>query len=209
MFSNTILAQLPADFTEALSTGAGLILSNFDPTANLDKETIKQNILFATEGGVQTSCVFSYGDYAEGLDNVPTNTKQLLHVTGVECTMGGTAKTITSESAKSFFAHADINGDSDSNGVIEISPRAKIKIEDFKTLWFVAPYGTQKGFVAVKLSSSLNTGGFSWQSANNDKSSFPFSYKGFSDLESPEEIPFKYYMKKSSNVDTTEITPNT
>ena len=203
MFSNTILAQLPADFTEALSTGAGLVLGDFDPMAELSTQPIQENILFATDGGVQTSCVFSYGDYAEGLDNAIAGTKQLAYVTGVECTMSGTGKTVTEKSVKSLLGHADSEG----VDVIEIAPRKNIKTEDFETLWLVAPYGTQKGFVAVKFSNALNTGGFSWQTAKNDKGSFPFSYKGFSDLEAPDEIPFKYYMKKSSGVETVEVEP--
>ena len=203
MFSNTALAQLPADFTEALSTGAGVVLGDFDPMAKLDAETIKSNILFATDGGVQASCVFSYSDYAEGLDNSVANTKQLLHITGVECTMAGTAKTVTRTSAQTLLAHADVGG----ADVVEVTPRKKVEMSDFKTHWLVAPYGTEGGFVAVKLDNALNTGGFSWQTANNEKGSFPFSFKGFSDIKKPDEIPFKYFIKKSATATAQEVTP--
>lgn len=203
MFSNTVLAQLPADFTEALSTGAGVVLGDFDPTSELDAETIKSNILFATDGGVSTTCVFSYADYAEGLDNSVANTKQLLHVTGIECTMSGTAKTVTHTTAQTLFAHADVSG----VDVVKITPRKKVEMSDFKTYWLVAPYGTEGGFVAVKLDNALNTGGFSWQTANNEKGSFPFSFKGFSDIDKPDEIPFKYFIKKSATATAQEITP--
>lgn len=203
MFSNKALAQLPEDFTNALSTGAGLILSDFNPTSVLDAETIKSNILFATDGGVSTSCVFSYGDHASGLDNSTPNTKQLVYVTGVECTMSGTAKTVTQASAKALLAHADAEGDE----LIEFTPRMNVSLSDFNSYWFVAPYGTQGGFVAVQLKDALNTGGFSWQSANNEKGSFAFTFKGFSDIENPSEIPFKYYIKKASGVATTEVEP--
>lgn len=203
MFSNKALAQLPEDFTNALSTGAGLVLSDFNPIEELDAETIKSNILFATDGGVNPTCVFTYGDHASGLDNAVANTKQLLYVTGVECGMSGTAKTVTKDSALALFAHADAEGEE----LIEITPRMAIKATDFKSYWFVAPYGTQGGFVAVHLKDALNTGGFSWQTANNEKGSFPFTFKGFSDAENPTEIPFKYYIKKASGATTQEVYP--
>ena len=203
MFSNTKLAQLPENFTSALSTGAGLMLGDFDPMAELDAETIQSNILFATDGGVNTQVVFSYGDYAGGLDHSVPNTKQLAYITGVECTMSGTAKTVTQTSAKTLLAHADATGED----VVEITPRMNIEDTDFKTYWFVAPYGTQGGFVAVKLSDALNTGGFNWQTANNDKGSFPFTFKGFSDIEKPREIPFKFYLKPASGAETQEVKP--
>lgn len=203
MFSNKALAQLPEDFTDALSTGAGLVLGNFDPTAELDAEEIKRNILFATDGGVSTTCVFSYGDHASGLDNAITNTKQLAYVTGVECTMSGTAKTVTEATAKTLFAHADVEG----NELVEITPRMNVELADFKSYWFVAPYGTSGGFVAVHLKDALNTGGFSWQSANSEKGSFAFSFKGFSDAENPSEIPFKFYIKKTSGASAQEVEP--
>lgn len=205
MFSNKALAQLPEDFTNALSTGAGLILKSFDPAAELDAEEIRSNILFATDGGVSTSCVFTYGDYASGLDNAVVNTKQLLNITGVECTMSGTAKTITSATAPIHFAHAETEGDD----LVKVTPRMAIKETDFKDYWFVAPYGTQGGFVAVHLSDALNTGGFSWSSANNDKGSFAFTFKGFSDINDPTKIPFEYYLKPASGAATQSVEPET
>lgn len=203
MFTNKALAQLPEDFTNALSTGAGVCLSEFDPSAELNAETIKSNILFATDGGISTTVAFTYGDHASGLDNAVTNSKQLLYVTGVECTMSGTAKTVTPDVAKTLFAHADTSG----SDVIEITPRMNVKLEDFKSYWIVTPYGTQGGFAAVKLTDALNTGGFSWQTSNKEKGAFAFSFKGFSDIENPEVIPFKFYLKATGTASTQEITP--
>lgn len=198
-----IYAQLPSDVAETLSTTAGIVLGDFDPNGNLDAEAIRKNILFATDGGVNTTCVYTYSDFAEGLDNAPTNTKQLLRVESVACGMSGTAKTITKDVATRFLGHADAVG----LDVVEITPRKKIEMADFKTYWHVCPYGTQGGFVAVKLADALNTGGFNWQSENNGKGSFPFSFAGYSNLENPDEIPFKFYLKTSATAPTQNVEP--
>lgn len=203
MFNNALLSQLPTDVWEALTTGSGIVLSTFSPTQELAEQNLQQNILFATDGGVTLTLNTTYRDHASGLDNAPTDTKQLADIESVEATMGGTAKTFSKTNIPYFLPHSNVS--ELENGVTEISIRRKIEAEDFKSCWLVAPYGTKGGFVAAHLKDCLNTGGFSWQTANNDKSSFPFTFKGFSDLESPEEVPLKIYVKSASGVDTQEV----
>lgn len=196
--ANKKFAQLPANMQEALATNAGIILSAFDPANVGTAEEIRANILYATTGGVSTTCVATYKDFGEDVDNCPKNTKELLQVDYWECKMSGTALTVTGDNVTGLFGAADKGG----SDVIEVTPRHNVKPEDFKTLWYVCPYGTQGGFVAVKLYNALNTGGFSMQSTDDGKGNFAFDYTGYTSIDNPHEVPFKFYLKAT---DTSEV----
>jgi hypothetical protein len=204
MNTTNVFAQLPEDLYKHLTVTSGVVLGAFDPTGELDRETVKSNILFATDGGVNPVFTYTYKDLAEGIDNCPTNTMELMRVDSVSAVMSGTAKTITTETLPRFLAHADVSG----VDIVEITPRKIIEMSDFKSYWHVCPYGVD-GFIAIHLKNALNTGGFNWQTVNNDKGSFPFTFTGFSSLENPDEIPFKIYVKESSSADVTEVIPTT
>ena len=205
---STIFAQLPDDIQTALATNAGIVLKEFDPNMEMSvletaRQTIKQNILFATTGGVNTSCAYTYKDLGEDIDNCPKDAKEMLEVEKIECKLGGTGVTITPESAVSLFGAADKSG----SEVVKIDPRRDVKLTDFKSLWYVCPYGTDHGFVAVKLENALSVGGFSSQSTKKDKTQFTFDYKGFSSLANPEKVPFEYYIKAKSSVPAVMTSP--
>lgn len=198
-----IFAQLPENMQKALATNAGLILKEFDPNASsITAETIRPNILFATTGGVSTTCAMTPKDFGEDVDNCPKNTKELMQVESYECKMSGTALTITKESATSLFGVADVKTTS---GVDEISPRMTPKNEDFKTLWYVCPYGVEGGFVAIKLDNALSTGGFSMQSTDKEKAQFAFEYTGYSSIDTPDVVPFKFYIKATGTAMMAEV----
>lgn len=202
-----VLAQLPKNLREHLAVTSGLMLGLFDPLKDLisQAEEIKENILFATDGGVNTTFSYTYKDMAEGIDNCPRNTMELLTIESASSGMSGTAKTVTAQRIKDLIAHADI---SDNSGVSEITPRMAIEMSDFKSYWHVCPYGVD-GFIAIHLKNALNTGGFNWQTADKDKSSFPFSYVGYSSLENPDVLPLKVFVKESSTTETTVVGPTT
>lgn len=187
-------AQLPADFQNAISTTAGVVLNAFDPSAPGEASAIQQAIQFATSGGVNVSCKMTYKDYGADVDNCPKNTKELAEVESVECMMSGTGVTVTSDSAASMIGPADNATASD---LETVTPRMHLKQEDFKPLWYVCPYGTQGGWAAVELANALSEGGFSWQSTDKEKGKFAFSYRGYSSLEAPDVVPFKFYLKKT------------
>lgn len=199
-----VLMQLPQDMQEALATNVGVMLKTFDPNTPLVADTIRQNILFATSGGVNATCTATKKDFGEDVDNCPKNTKELLRIESYECKMSGTALTVTKDSALSLFGNADASGGTESNPVV-IKPRIEVKLEDFKTMWYVCPYGTKGGFVAVKLDNALSTGGFSMQTADKEKGKFAFDYTGFSSIDNPEIVPFEYYLKASAGAPASSV----
>ena len=198
----TIYAQLPADFQNAISTTAGVVLSDFDPSGSNTAEAIQTSVLFATSGGVNVSCKYTFKDYGSDIDNCPKNTKELLDVESVECMLSGTGVTITSEAAKSMLGLAD---KSTEISLDTVTPRINVKTSDFADLWYVCPYGTQGGFVAIKLSNALSDGGLSMQSTDLEKGKFAFSYKGYSSINAPTVVPFTFYLKATDASKTMNV----
>lgn len=197
-------AQLPEAMQNALATNAGLMLSDFDPMSVGTAEEIRDKILFATTGGVSVSCAATYSDFGADVDNCPANTKEMLRVESWACGLSGTAITLTKDNALSLLANADATSD---GGVDTIQPRYTVKAEDFKTLWYVCPYGTSGGFIAVKLENALNTGGLSIASENKGKGKFAFSYTGYSSIDDPQSVPFTFFMKATGEEEASQVEP--
>ena len=197
--------QLPENLREALTTQVGIMLTDFNPEAPADVETIRANILFATTGGVNPTCVANYTDFGEDVDNCPKNTMELAEIESYECGISGTALTVNSVSAAYLFGAADKTAGETDKELVIFQPRMDTKKEDFKTMWYVCPYGTGEGFVAVKLENALNTGGFSMQSADRAKGTFAFSFKGYSSIDDPRKVPFTFYIKPSAASEAVQV----
>ena len=201
---STIFVQLPSDLTDSLTTNAGIILTTFNPASVGTASAIRENILAATSGGVNVSCVATYSDLGEDVDNAPKNTKELKHLDGWECKMSGTAITVSTAIAKKLLGSAT---SSTTSGVDKIVVNNELAGTDFNDLWYVCPYGTTDGFVAVKLVNALNNGGFVMQSTKNGKGTFTFEFIGHPSVESPDDIPIEFYIKASSTSSVQNVTP--
>ena len=196
-------AQLPQDLRNAITTNEGLILSDFDPYAPGSAETIRKSILYATTGGVTLSCAAKFRDLGQDIDHCPKKTKELLEIESWECRLGGTALTVTRSNAPLQFGAVDEKILETEDSVMILKPRMGVKPTDFKTLWYVCAYGTEGGFIAVKLENALNEAGFSMRAENGKKGRFAFSYAAYSSVESPDEVPFTFFLKRSGK-DTVE-----
>lgn len=190
--------QVPKDLFKNLVLNAGIIVSDFKTE---DGSFEVENILGATNGGVSFSATPTYGDYADGIDNMVTNTKETKYLESVEAKMSGTYKTLTEQLIKDLIASADISGDT----VKKIVPRSNLTDDDFKDIWWVGDFsdvnedkGTSQkaGFLAIHLMNALNTNGFNVSSANKDKGSTSFEYVGHYSIEKPDVIPYEVYLRQ-------------
>ena len=180
--------ELPEDVMAALAVNAGVLLSDFDPSAGtLDRK----DIIGATSGGVNVTCVPEYEDFGEDIDNCPKNTKELKRIKSWECKMSGTMLTIDSDGCRRFLGAADATAATN-----RITPRAELKQSDFSDLWYVCDYGdAEGGFIAIKLIDALSTGGFSLQTADKGKGKFAFELTGHSSTASISTVPMDFYIK--------------
>lgn len=189
--------KYPTNTFETLVIGAGVLLSEFDPSTGTVSDA---KILGPTTGGVNFQATPNYIDFGEDIDNVPKNTKELKRIDDWEVTMSGTFIAITPETARFLAAAADL-----ASG--KITPRDTLDLTaatgDFRDVWLVADYsdknesGTGKtaGFVAIKLMNALSTGGFQIQTADKEKGQFSFEFTGHYSKDAADTVPFEIYIK--------------
>jgi len=176
---------IPQNTFNALQLDAGVLLKQFDPsspTAPADAD-----IITATTGGINVSCVPTYSDFGEDVDNCPNNTKELKHLDGWDCTMSTTALGTSAELIKLSLGAADITVASS-----KITPRRDLEQTDFADLWWVGDKA-DGGMVAVKLINALSTGGFSLQTTKNGKGQISLTITGHVSINAQDVVPMEFY----------------
>lgn len=174
-------SQIPADAFEALAVNAGILVDSFDPDTR-----VVGNQLGATTGGISTSCVPSFLDMGDDVDNCPKNTAELINIEGYECGASGTFVTMKADLLARLIGAADVSG-------TKIVPRMRLKISDFKDLWYICDYGVG-GYIAVHLIRALSTAGITIQSTDRNKVKFAFEFKGHSSIADPDTVPMEFYI---------------
>lgn len=176
---------IPQDTFDQLQTDAGILLRTFTPaTPTVSDEAI----ICATTGGIQVSCVPTYSDYGEDIDNVPNNMKELKHLDGWECTITTTCLGTSPALIKLALGAADIDG----TDTTKIVPRRDLAQTDFADLWWVGDRA-DGGFVAVKLLNALSTGGFSLQTTKNGKGQISLTITGHVSINNQSVMPMEFY----------------
>lgn len=176
---------IPQDTFDALQLDAGVILKNFDPAqvaAPADAD-----IVCATTGGIQISCVPTYSDMGEDVDNCPNNLKELKHLDGWECTVSFTALHTSPDGIKLALGAADVTAASG-----KVTPRADLNQSDFSDLWWVGDRA-DGGCVAVKIMNALSTGGFSLQTTKNGKGQVSVELAGHVSINAQKVVPMEFY----------------
>lgn len=166
-----------------LQIEAGILLSSF----NVATPTVTDEaIIAATTGGITASCTPTFRDWGEDVDNVPVNMKEFKRIDSYECTLGFTALSVTPALIALGVGAADVATNT-------ITPRSELKTADFKEIWWVGDL-SNGGFVAVKLSNALSTGGFSIQSGKNAKGQFSVTLTGHVSIEAQDDVPMEFYI---------------
>lgn len=176
---------IPKDTFDELQMDAGVVLTKFDPAK---PEVADDAIVSATTGGIQASCVPTFSDLGEDVDNCPTNTKELKHLDGWEAKLSYTALGTSPKSIKMALGCADVDTDDPS----KIVPRASLKQTDFADIWWVGDRA-DGGFVAVRLINALSTSGFSLQTTKNGKGQTSCELTGHVSIQEQDKMPMEFY----------------
>lgn len=96
---------IPQDTFDNLQTDAGILLKTFNPASPAAPND--SDIICATTGGIQVSCVPTYSDYGEDIDNVPSNMMELKHLDGWECKISTTCLGTSAELIRLALGAAD------------------------------------------------------------------------------------------------------
>lgn len=176
---------IPQDTFEGMQLDAGVLLKTFDPTAVAAPDDT--DIICATTGGINTTCVPTYSDLGEDVDNCPVNMKELKHLDSWECKMSFTSLGTSKENIRMALGAADINAETGA-----INPRRDLKQADFSDLWWVGDRA-DGGCVAVQLKNALSTGGFSLQTTKSGKGRVSVELTGHVSIEDQDTMPMVFY----------------
>lgn len=187
---------IPEDTFESLQLDAGVLLTNFDPSAPAVEDSA---IICATTGGINASCVPTFSDMGEDVDNCPVNMKELKHLDSWECKMSFTALGTSPEAIKTTLGCADI--DSTSSAIV---PRRDLAQTDFADVWWVGDRA-DGGFVAIQLKNALSTSGFSLQTTKAGKGQVSCELTGHVSINAQSVVPMVFYSMDSNEEPITYI----
>lgn len=176
---------IPQNAFQGLQMDAGVLLRRFNPAA---PTFLDEDIICATTGGVNPSCVPKFSDLGEDVDNAPLNVMENKHLDGWTCKISTTSLGTSPELIRMSLGCADI----DSSNSSKIVPRADLAQSDFTDLWWVGDRA-DGGFVAIQLKNALSTGGFSLQTTKNGKGTIALELTGHVSIQSQKEVPMVFY----------------
>ena len=189
--------RIPTDTFKKLQMNAGILASNFVP----DTGTVEEDeLLGATSGGIEFSASAEFTDFGEDIDNCPKNMMELKRLDSWEITMSGSFVTVDTDNAKLMVGMADI----DTGDPTHIVPRNDLDLaKDFSDIWFIGDYsdvntGENAGFLAIKLSNALSTGGFSMTTSDKEKGKFDFEFTAHFSMDEQDKVPFDIYVKQGT-----------
>lgn len=188
--------QIPTNTFATLQLNAGILLkgaTGFNPATGA---ITTANILGATSGGINVTCVPEYIDFGEDVDNCPKNMKELKKLDNWECKISGTFVTVSTNLVRMMLGAADIDG----TDTTKVTPRIDLDQSDFEDVWFVGDYSDKNGannggFVAIHLLNALSTGGFSMKTADKEKGQFEVEFTGHVSIDAQDVVPMEFYVK--------------
>ena len=191
--------QIPTDTFQKLQLNAGILVKGATGFVPSTGTLTTVNILGATTGGITVSCIPTFVDFGEDVDNCPKNMKELKKLDSWECKISGTFVTVSTTLAKMMLGAADIDG----TDTTKVTPRVDVLESDFEDVWFVGDYSdkngdTNGGFVAVHLKNALSTGGFSMKSADKEKGQFTAEFTGHVSMNAQTVVPMTFYIQAGS-----------
>ena len=175
------------DAFKSFQTDAGVLLKNFDPEK---PELVDGDIICATTGGINPTCVPEYKDNGEDVDNCPNGMKELMHLVRWATGLGFTALNVTAETIRMALGAADI---SEETGAI--TPRMELKDTDFADIWWVGDR-TDGGLVAICLKNALSTSGLSLQTTKDGKGQISVSLSGHYSITEQDVVPMEFYVQE-------------
>jgi hypothetical protein len=178
-----LFTVIPQDTFDGLQLDAGVLLKRFDPAKVA--APADEDIICATTGGINISCVPTYSDLGEDVDNCPVNTKELKHLDGWECKMSFTALGTSPENIKLALGAATVS-------TTKVTPNRDLKQADFSDIWWAGDRA-DGGVVAACLKNALSTGGFTLKTTKNGKGQVSVELTGHVSIEAQDTMPMEFY----------------
>lgn len=182
-------SKISQEAFDEFQVDAGVLLNSFNTEA---PELVDENIICATTGGINPTCVPTYSDWGEDVDNVPNGMKELMRLDGWETTLGFNALNTTPAVIRMALGAADVDVSSG-----KITPRRELKDTDFSDVWWVGDR-SDGGLVAIRLINALSTSGFSLQTTKNGKGQIAVTLAGHVSIKEQDVVPMEFYVQEST-----------
>lgn len=186
-------AKIPQNTFSEMQLDAGILLNNFDPANATGPED--SAIICATTGGINVSCVPTYSDMGEDVDNCPNNMKELKKLDSWECKVSFTSLGTSEKAIRLALGAADIDAESGA-----IKPRRDLKQTDFSDIWWVGDRA-DGGLVAVRLMNALSTSGFSLQTTKNGNGQISVELTGHVSINAQDVMPMEFYSQEGADTE--------
>lgn len=180
------LTKISSKAFQEMQLNAGMLLKTFTP----ENPTIPadDDIICATVGGVQLSCVPTYSDLGEDVDNCPIGAKEMKSLGSWDCKISFVTPTVNSDVISLALGAATVD---ETNN--KVTPNSVLDSSNFTDqVWWVGDKGGG-GFVAICLKNVLSSGGFSLQTTKNAKGQLSLELQGHISINDPTAIPMDFY----------------
>jgi hypothetical protein len=177
------------DVFDEFQVDAGVLLKSFDPA---NPELVDEDIICATTGGINPTCVPEFRDNGEDIDNVPNGMLELMEITRWTTGLGFTALNITAEIIRMILGAADIHAETG-----RIVPRMELKDTDFANIWWVGDL-SDGGLAAVCLKNALSTAGLSLQTTDDGKGQLAVTLSGHYSIKDQKTVPMEFYVQEGT-----------
>lgn len=180
--------RISADAFSKFAIDCGLVLKEFDVTGSAEVQDA--DIVCATTGDVTATCVPTYSDMGEDVNNCPANMMELMNLDGWECRVSFTALDITEEMLRMSLGAADVTDG-------KVTPRKNIDVKkDFGDIWLVFDL-LNGGYAAVHLMNALSTAGLSLTLTKAAKGNLQVELMGHVSIDKQDEIPMEFYVSNA------------
>lgn len=190
---------IPQNTFNGLQLDAGVLLKRFNPANPV--APADADIICATTGGINASCVPTFTDMGEDVDNVPVNMMELKKLQSWECKVSTSSLGTTPELIKLALGCADI----DSQDATKIIPRMDLLQTDFADIWWVGDRA-DGGMVAIQIKKALATSGFTLQTTKNGKGTISLEITGHVSIDAQKEVPMVFYSADPTDVTEFSVT---
>lgn len=168
---------------------SGILLKTFDTTGQTEVEN--EDIVCDTTGEITATCVPTYSDMGEDVNNCPVGMMELMNLDGWETRLSFVALNATPETIHLSLGAADVNAETG-----KVTPRRTLDVsKDFRDVWLVCNL-MGGGFAAVRLINALSTAGLSLKTTKNGKGQLQIELGGHVSINAQDVVPMEFYVSK-------------
>lgn len=166
---------------------SGILLNKFDVTGETEVEDA--DIVCDTTGDISATCVPTFSDMGEDVNNCPVGMMELMNLDGWETRLAFTALNATAETIHLALGAADVDAETG-----RITPRRSLDTsKDFRDVWLVCNL-MGGGFAAIHLINALSTAGLSLTTTKNGKGQLQIELGGHVSIKAQDVVPMEFYV---------------